>query len=458
MKTKIKSILAELNSFAREKNITAEFLLHAEKSNLIRLANSAVSLNTSEEQIKLIVTAHCGNKTGTYSLITDLSSIDKMKKAILSADDISKNAVEVNYDVTLKPFSDLQDDDANYDVDLAEMTSSEKLDFINRAVCELESEEIKLSGIFSTGVIWEAIANTLTDNVLFYCISDGQVSLELSHSKLKWEISATQSAVSKNDLNPEKIKSKLSKLLNLYNNCNPEIVETGTYDVILSGEALAELLGMMEYIGFSGGLFKRKMSFLRDEHIGKKVFDEKLTIIDDPTCRETFPRTFDYNGNKRDIFAFVENGVFKKFMWDRDTADEFNEKETGHDVPGLSTVVMPGDKPVSSLADLSENGKLTLYVPHLHYMNIVNMTEGIITACSRFGALIFDEQNKIRVPFNFRITDNFFNLFKEIEWISDETIAVNTSNSYGIRASVAVLVPKYIKLKNITIPHSNKSF
>ena len=86
------------------------------------------------------------------------------------------------------------------------------------------------------------------------------------------------------------------------------------------------------------------------------------------------------------------------------------------------------------------------------------MTEGIITACSRFGALIFDEKNQTKVPFNFRLTDNFFNLFKEIEWISEETVAVNTSNSYGMRASVAVLAPKYIKLKSINIPHSNKSF
>ena len=90
-------------------------------------------------------------------------------------------------------------------------------------------------------------------------------------------------------------------------------------------------------------------------------------------------------------------------------------------------------------------------------MNIVNITEGKITSCSRFGALLFDN-DKIKVPFNFRLTDTFFNLFKNIEWIADETVAVNTSGSYGMRSPTAVLAPKFIKLKNINIPHSNKSF
>jgi len=458
MKTKIKNLLKELNAFARAKNIAAEFLLHAEKSNLIRLANSAVSLNTSEELFKLIITAHRGRKVGTCSVTTSLSSLDKMKNAIVNADEIAEHADEVNYDITFIPLDELPDDDANYDSSLTEMTSSEKLDFIKEAVGNFETDDIKLSGIFTTGAVWEGIANTLSDTVLFFCISDAQVSLELAHSKLKWEIAASQSAVSKNDLNSQKIKTKLSELFELYNDCSPEIVDTGSYDVILSGEALAELLGMMEYIGFSGGLFKRKMSFFRDEHVGKKVFDDKLSIVDDSAVRETFPHAFDYNGIKRGKFSFVENGVFKQFMWDRDSADEFKQKETGHDVQGLSTVVCPGNISVSNFDEIPKNDKTTLYIPHLHYMNIVNMTEGIITACSRFGALIFDAENKIRVPYNFRITDDFFNIFGDIEWISSETVAVNTSNSYGIRSPSAVLAPKFIKLKNVKITHANKSF
>ena len=86
------------------------------------------------------------------------------------------------------------------------------------------------------------------------------------------------------------------------------------------------------------------------------------------------------------------------------------------------------------------------------------MTEGRITACSRFGALLLDENNEIKIPFNFRLTETLFNLFKEIEWVSEETVVVNTSNSYGMRSPSAVLAPKFIKLKNINIPHTNKSF
>ena len=458
MKEKLKNILIELNNFAKQNNITAEFLLHAEKGNLIRLANSAVSLNTTEEQIKLTVTAHRGRKLGTFNLVTDLLSINKMKNAIVAADENAKNADEVNYDITLKPFTSLPDDDKNFDAELANMSSTEKLDFINKAINGLENNDIVLSGIFSTGAIWQAFANTLSDNIAYYSISDGQVSFELVHAKEKWEIAAGQSAVAKNDLNPKNIKNQLAELLDFYKNSSPEIIEPGNYDVILLADALAELIGIMEWIGFTGDLFKRKMSFLRDEHIGKKVFDDKLSIIDNPNCRETFPRAFDYNGNSRSVFPLVENGVFKQFMWQRDSADEFNQNETAHDVPGLNIVIKPGNKKINSLKELAkENDAKTLFIPHLHYMNIVNITEGKITSCSRFGALLFDN-DKIKVPFNFRLTDTFFNLFKNIEWIADETVAVNTSGSYGMRSPTAVLAPKFIKLKNINIPHSNKSF
>ena len=458
MKSKIKNLLTQLNLFAKEKNIIAEFMIHVEKSNLIRLANSAVSLNTTEEQIKLYVTAHRGRKTGAYNLTTDLSQIDKMKNAIYAADEIAKNADEVNYDITLTPLPNLPDDDRNFDPALANISSDEKLNFINEAAAGLESEKIVLSGIFSSGAIFQAFANTLSDNILFYSISDAQISFELIHEIEKWEIAAGQSAVQKNDLNPQKINAQLNELLVLYKNSKPEILPTGNYDVILSGEALAELIEMMEWIGFNGGMFKRKMSFLRDEHIGKKIFDEKLSVIDDPTVRQTFPRAFDYNGNIRRKFPLVKNGVFKNFIWDRDSADEFKQKETAHDVPALNLVIPPGNKKIPSINDLAENGKTTLFVPHLHYMNIVNVTEGKITACSRFGALLFDENNATKIPFNFRLTDTFFNFFKNIEWISDETVAVNMSGSYGTRAPSAALVPKFIKLKNINIPHSNKSF
>ena len=72
MKEKILRTLKELRTYALEKGFEVSLFFHHEDSNLMRFANSAISLNTNEQLIRLDITAYSDRQRASYELITDL--------------------------------------------------------------------------------------------------------------------------------------------------------------------------------------------------------------------------------------------------------------------------------------------------------------------------------------------------------------------------------------------------
>jgi len=183
--------------------------------------------------------------------------------------------------------------------------------------------------------------------------------------------------------------------------------------------------------------------------------------VDDPERRETFPLSYDQMGLPRSKFPLFEKGIFKAFFWDQDVADEFGTKPTGHTVDHLSLSLAGGEQAISSLEELfaMPRDEDILYIPYLHYMNIVNPSAGVITGSSRFGNLLLKKDGSIQVPFNVRITQTFEDLFGEnVEWLSRGQTVHNTSSSYDKRNPSAILLPRFLCVRSIEISHSNSSY
>ncbi len=283
----------------------------------------------------------------------------------------------------------------------------------------------------------------------------------LSHSTLKWEVTAEQSAQKKSDLDPAALRQDLAFLVEHYQTDAPQQIPLGSYDIVFGTAATADMLNFMNYIGFSGGSMKRGFSFLGEDKVGQKVFSDKFTLVDDPTRRETYPFKSDFTGIARKPFPIFQNGVFKGFTWFQDDADEFGAKATGHSVSHKSLVFAGGKQDVKSLQDLvaQPRKKDILYIPFLHYMNIVNPSKGIITGSSRFGALLLKQDGSVTVPYNVRLTQSLLDIFGDkVEWLSRETVPYNTSQSYGARNPTAIIVPKFVRVNDLEISHSNSSY
>jgi predicted Zn-dependent protease len=217
----------------------------------------------------------------------------------------------------------------------------------------------------------------------------------------------------------------------------------------------------MSLIGFSGGSMKRGFSFIPEGAVGSKLLSDRFSLRDDPGRRETFPFRRDMMGIRREPFPIFDRGVFKSFTWPQDDADEFGAAATGHTVMHTSLVLGEGESPIASLEDLlgMKRERDLLYIPHLHYMNIVNPSTGLITASSRFGALLLMGDGSTVVPYNVRITQSLLEIFGDrLAWLSRAQTAYNCSNSYGARNPTAIIVPSFLKVNDLEISLSNASF
>lgn len=453
--------LRELRAYALSKGVEATFFYHEEESYLMRFANSAISLNTNEHLIRLEITAFEERKRASYEMITALSKLAEMKQGVDIAAEMVKHAQPLNYQPTVPVYQETFIDELGFDAALAGISNEERLMYFNQAVAGLESDEIKLSGIFSSGVNTTAQINTRSEHLQYFKSSDAQISVVLSHITLKWEVIAEQSARNMPELNPAVLRRDLAFLVECYLHATPKQLPLGKYDIVFGSAAIGDLLNIMNYIGFSGGSMKRGFSFIAENQSGQQVFSNKFTLADDPTRLETFPFQRDQMGMIRKPFQIFKNGVFNSFTWSQDDADEFGAPATGHTVMHKSLVLSGGDRKVGTLEELVKLPRENdlLYIPFLHYMNIVNPSKGLITASSRFGALLLRKDGSLVVPYNVRITQCLPDIFgNRLAWLSQVQAVNNTSMSYGARNPTSIVVPAFIQVNDLEISHSNSTY
>ena len=461
MKERILQTLSELRKYALGKGYEVDLFYHEEDSYLMRFANSAISLNTNEHLIRLDITAYDGRLRASYALITNLDKIDEMKQGVDTAAEMVKHVQPLTYQPTPTVFKESFADESGYDSRLAKLSNEERLQYFNQAVQGLENNDIKLSGIFSCGENVIAQVNTRSEHTQYFKTSDAQVSIVLAHAGLKWEVTAEQSLQKKADMDASILHRDLAFLLGHYQKDTPQQLPLGRYDIVFGSAALADLLSFMNWVGFNGGSMKRGFSFLSENLAGQKVFSDQFNLTDDPDRLETYPFKRDFTGMIRKPYPLFEKGVFKGFVWYQDDADEFGAKATGHTVSHKSLVLGGGTQEVSSLQELVKlpREKDLLYIPFLHYMNIVNPSKGVITGSSRFGALLLKKDGSVAIPYNVRLTQSLLDIFGDnIAWISKATVPFNTSASYGGRNPTAVIVPAFIRVNDLEISHSNSSY
>ena len=105
-------------------------------------------------------------------------------------------------------------------------------------------------------------------------------------------------------------------------------IETGRYDVVLSPVAAASLIGQVLLPALSGRNVKAGRSFLADK-VGEHVFDERLSVYDDPFAPGLGSTAFDAEGTPTRRLAFVEQGVLRRFAYDLKTGYRYGEGSTG---------------------------------------------------------------------------------------------------------------------------------
>jgi predicted Zn-dependent protease len=223
----------------------------------------------------------------------------------------------------------------------------------------------------------------------------------------------------------------------------------GDYAAVLEPWALAELLEYFAWDSFGALGLLEERSYLAGR-LGERLFDPKLTIMEDPLDPRGFPKAFDFEGCAKRRVTIVEDGVARGVVWDRRTAaraGEGNETTGNAPPPSYSSFgptpwalsVRGGD--AASVDELLERIDDGIYVTRLHYLSVVEPRQGIVTGMTRDGTFRV-RGGKLAEPLvNLRFTVNVPAMLAELAGLTRATTLVNRDQFYDERYPTGYLVP-----------------
>lgn len=126
--------------------------------------------------------------------------------------------------------------------------------------------------------------------------------------------------------NPHGIGEKAAFLAHHCRDGTP--VATGDYDIILSPQALSQLVGMLLFPALSGRNVHTGRSRFANA-LGTRVADPRVTLRDEPHLPMGPGSTWwDAEGDLTTPFTFIEEGILRGFAYDRKTAGRFSRETT----------------------------------------------------------------------------------------------------------------------------------
>lgn len=205
---------------------------------------------------------------------------------------------------------------------------------------------------------------------------------------------------------------------------DPEPIEPGEYTVVLEPAAVASLLLFTAYEGFGARELDEQSSFLCGR-IGEPLFPPALSIHDDHKHPAWVSLPFDGEGSARTQVVLVENGVPRRVVTDRNYAAKQGGETTGHALAQPSAhgpmpqnlVVLPGTSTLDELVAGVERG---LLVTQLHYVNLIDPRELVLTGMTRNGTFRIDRGVVGRAVRNLRFTDSLVRALGTLSGASKE--------------------------------------
>jgi predicted Zn-dependent protease len=216
---------------------------------------------------------------------------------------------------------------------------------------------------------------------------------------------------------------------------HPREIAPGKYTVILEPAAVLDIVGFM-FWDYSGVAILDQRSFLNDR-IGTQLFGENINISDDVAHPLQAGSPFDGEGMRRQRVPLVENGVVKRVVYARATAEKMKNSEyagkvgtdrahrawissaerSGRDADEYCVRAQPAEKPqsVDEMIASTERGVL---VTRLWYIREVDPYEKIVTGMTRDGTFLV-ENGKVQCGLrNFRFNQSLISMLSNVEAMS----------------------------------------
>ena len=403
---------------------------------LTRFANNTIHQNVSEENHIVSVRTAFGSKTARA--FTNKFDDQSLRRVVRSAESLAK-VQHPDPDLLPMPCSDEASGRAGGGMrspqipsrhfqQTAAITPEFRADGVGKIVGVADRHKLTTAGIFSSAESVEGIFNSRG-------LSNWhtQTSAEVSITMLAADSSGWQKANSPDVANLDPVMLAEVAAKKAVDSAHPREIPAGKYTVILEPAAVLDIVGFM-FWDYAGMAILDQRSFLAGR-IGTKLFGDNITIWDDVAHPLQTGCPFDGEGMRRQRVALVENGIVKRVVYARATAERMKRSEykdkvgpieaTGHgfslpnemgEMPQNIVFAPPGDpQTVAQMIASTERGVL---VTRLWYIREVEPFEKILTGMTRDGTFYVENgrvQGGVR---NFRLNESLIQMLSNVEAMS----------------------------------------
>jgi PmbA protein len=232
----------------------------------------------------------------------------------------------------------------------------------------------------------------------------------------------------------------------------------GDYEAVFEELAVAEVLRFMSLTGLTGQTLKDGRSFMAGR-FGEHVTGRRFSLWDDALDARTLAIPFDVEGTPKQRIPLVEAGVAKGVVHDRQSAQWFGTRSTGHaadprrySVGGHAgnLTMSGGDAKREQLIRAVKRGVL---ITRFHYTNTPDPKRATMTGTTRDGTFLIEDGRITRALANVRYTMSALDLFSGIELLGPQRLARDWWSSNGMGSIVCLCPP--IKVARATITGSS---
>ena len=413
-----------------------EVLFSGGRFALTRFANNTIHQNVAEENHVVSVRSVFSGRTARA--FTNKFDEESLRQVVRSAESLAKVQ---HPDADLLPMPDARSAGgtgespvptpsvpSRYFQQTAGITPEERAEGVKKIVGVAEQHKLTTAGVYSSA---ESIDGILNSRGLSRWHT--QTSAEISITMLGGDSSGWQKANSPDvaDLDPLRLAEVAAQ--KALDSARPREIPAGKYTVILEPAAVLDIVGFM-FWDYAGMAILDQRSFLSGR-IGTKLFGENITIWDDAAHPLQAGCPFDGEGVRRQKVSLVENGIVKRVVYARATAERMKRSEhkdkvgpieaTGHgfalpnemgEMPQNIVFAPVGDpKTIEQMIASTERGVL---VTRLWYIREVEPFEKMLTGMTRDGTFYVENgrvQGGVR---NFRFNESLIHMLSNVESMS----------------------------------------
>jgi predicted Zn-dependent protease len=400
---------------------------------LTRFANNAIHQNVAEEDYAVSVRTVFAGRTARAS--TNKFDDESLKHVVRA----SENLAKVQHpDPDLLPMPNAREAQGSADSavrppprffeETAHITPVMRAEGVKKIVAVADKYKLTTAGIFSSSESIEGIFNSRGLSQWH-----AQTSAEISITMLAADSSGWQKNNSPDirDLDPLALAETAAT--KAVDSAHPREIPAGKWTVILEPSATLDIVGFM-FWDFSGMAILDQRSFLTGR-IGTQLFGENITICDDVAHPLQAGSPFDGEGVRRRKVGLVENGVVRRVVYARATAERMKRSEyrdkvgpvaaTGHgfalpnemgEMP-QNIVFAPVSNPqtVDQMIASTERGIL---VTRLWYIREVEPFEKMLTGMTRDGTFYIENGRVHGAVRNLRFNESLIHMLSNVEAMS----------------------------------------